>query len=49
MALKLKNEARYKPNALLTEENALEILNLAKELLKIVDEKISRNKDQHRS
>ena len=43
-ALKLKNEARYKPNALLTEENAREILNLTKELLNIVDEKINRKK-----
>lgn len=36
IALKLRNEARYKPDVLLTKENALDVLNLAKELVKIV-------------
>lgn len=36
IALKLRNEARYKPDAILTKEDALEVLNLAKELVEIV-------------
>jgi uncharacterized protein (UPF0332 family)/predicted nucleotidyltransferase len=38
-ALKLRNEARYKPHALLTVENAQEVLTLAENLIKIVSEK----------
>jgi uncharacterized protein (UPF0332 family)/predicted nucleotidyltransferase len=40
MALKLRNEARYKPNALLTDGNAKEVLDLAGKLLEIVLEKM---------
>jgi len=36
IALKLRNEARYKPDVLFTKENALDVLNLAKELVKII-------------
>ena len=39
-ALKLRNEARYKPNALLTKENAQDVLTLAKRLIKIINERI---------
>jgi uncharacterized protein (UPF0332 family) len=35
VALKLRNEARYKPNALLTVENAQEVIGLAEGLIKI--------------
>jgi uncharacterized protein (UPF0332 family) len=38
-ALKLRNEARYKPNALLTAENAQEVIGLAEGLIKIISEK----------
>lgn len=40
LALKLRNEARYKPNVLLTIEDAKMILNLADDLIKIAGEKI---------
>ena len=40
LALKLRNEARYKPNTSLTEENARDVLNLAKGLIEIVSGKI---------
>jgi hypothetical protein len=39
VALKLRNEARYKPNALLTGENAEEVIGLAEGLVKIISEK----------
>ena len=39
MALKLRNEARYKPNALLTAENAQEVIGLAEGLIKFISEK----------
>jgi uncharacterized protein (UPF0332 family) len=39
VALKLRNEARYKPNALLTAENAQEVIALAEDLIKIISEK----------
>ena len=39
VALKLRNEARYKPNALLTAENAQEVIGLAEGLIKIISEK----------
>jgi len=40
LALKLRNEARYKLNAILTIDDAKMILNLADDLIKIVREKI---------
>ncbi|RLC71889.1 MAG: hypothetical protein DRI26_04185 [Chloroflexi bacterium] len=39
LALKLRNEARYKPGALLRRENAVELLSLARRLLEFVEEK----------
>jgi len=39
MALKLRNEARYKPGALLRRENAVELLSLARRLLELIEEK----------
>ena len=39
-ALKLRNEARYKPNALLTKENGQDVFKLVKRLTEIIDEKI---------
>ncbi|MEW6007716.1 MAG: HEPN domain-containing protein [bacterium] len=35
IALRIRNEARYKPNALLTKENAQEVITLAEDLIKI--------------
>ena len=40
-ALRIRNEARYRPNALLTAQNALDILDLARRLIRIIDEKIN--------
>ncbi len=40
LCLKLRNDARYKSNAILARENAEEVLNLAKNLLKLAREKI---------
>ena len=39
LALKLRNEARYKPGALLRRENAVELLSLARRLLEFIEEK----------
>ena len=39
LALKLRNEARYKPGALLRRENAVELLSLARRLLELIEEK----------
>lgn len=39
LALKLRNEAGYKPDALLRRENAVELLSLARKLLEFVEEK----------
>lgn len=44
VALKLRNEARYKPDVLLTREDALDVLNLAKELVGIVYKFLNHNK-----
>lgn len=40
LALKLRNEARYKPGALLRRENAVELLSLARRLLEFIEEKM---------
>jgi len=40
MSLKLRNEARYKPNAVLKKEDAENILKLAEQLINIVHKKI---------
>ncbi|MEW6680727.1 MAG: HEPN domain-containing protein [bacterium] len=39
IALRIRNEARYKPNALLTKENAQEVIGLAEDLIKLILEK----------
>jgi len=41
LALKLRNEARYKPNAIISPENARYVINLAEELLKFARSMIS--------
>ncbi len=38
-SLKIRNGARYKPNVMLTKEDALDILELAEILIKIIEEK----------
>ncbi len=40
LALKLRNEARYRPNAILNRENAREVLNLAGSLIRMIDAKL---------
>ena len=39
MALKLRNEARYKPNSVLTRENAEFIINLSERLIQLLQER----------
>ncbi|MEW6103536.1 MAG: HEPN domain-containing protein [bacterium] len=41
IALRIRNEARYKPNALLTKENAQEVIGLAEDLIKFILRKIN--------
>jgi len=45
VALRLRNEARYKPNSLLTKDDAQNVLRLAEDLIKIVSEKIIGQKE----
>lgn len=37
--LKIRNDARYKPNAVLTKDNAKEVIHLAKSLIEIISSK----------
>lgn len=45
VALRLRNEARYKPNSLLNKDDAQNVLRLAEDLIKIVSEKIIGQKE----
>lgn len=46
IALKLRNEARYKPDAILSDENVRYVLDLAEKLLTIASEKVESLPDE---